>query len=218
MSNGYKSVKWMWPFVFGIIIFLAALIAASFFDLPIAMSITNQGNPFGKIVQDYGTLPQGALIVAAVLVLSVPRLRKGYPLLARGMSAMIMQAVLHPLLFCTSLKFLWGRVRPADMIVKGLEFTPFYIPNPGGGGLSFPSGHVAATLVLLPVLWLFFKAKRHRAAVPVLLFMTAWAGSVAYGRMLYGAHFLTDVLFSAGTAFFFVPLSIKAGDWYLARY
>lgn len=210
--------KRLLSFTLGAIALLLALIVASFFDLSIATKITDQENRLGRIVQDYGTLPQGALIVCAVLILTIPGLRLGYPLLARCSSALIAQALLHPLSFCTPLKFLWGRTRPADLLAGGLEFTPFYVLNPGGHGLSFPSGHVAAAMALAPVVYLLFRAGKNRLAIVASLVTVLWAGTVAYGRMLYGAHFLTDVLFSIGTAILFVPLSIKVGDWYLTKY
>lgn len=202
----------------GAVALLVLLVVASPFDLPMARAITDQGNSLGRFIQDFGTVPQAVMIVAAILILVMSRLRRGYPLLARASSALIMQSLLHALAFCIPLKFLWGRTRPADLISRGIEFMPFYIPNPGGHGLSFPSGHVAAALVLMPVVFILFKAGRTKAAIATAIITVLWAGPVVFGRMVFGAHFLTDILFSIGTAILFAPLSIKVGDWYLTKF
>ena len=203
---------------FGFVALLAVLFVVSPFDLSLAQGIIDQKSMFGKFVQDFGTIPQGLLIVAAILVLVINRLRIGYPLLARASSVLLAQAILHSLIFCTCLKYLWGRTRPADLLAGGVEFAPFYIPNPGAHGMSFPSGHVAAALILLPVLYILISAGKKKAAIAVAFVTVFWVLPVAYGRMLYGAHFLTDVIFSIGTAFFCVPLSVKVGDWYLSKF
>lgn len=40
----------------------------------------------------------------------------------------------------------------------------------------------------------------------------AWAGTVAFGRVAYGAHFPTDVAFSIGLGIALAPLSLRIGD------
>jgi len=42
--------------------------------------------------------------------------------------------------------------------------------------------------------------------------------AVGYGRLRLGAHYLSDVLFSAGTAVLMAPISIALGDRYLALF
>ena len=202
----------------GLVIFALAMLIAWGFEGFIVQSVAYGDGAFGRIVQDYGTLPQGVLIVLAVVALSVPGLRLGYPLLARSSSALIAQAILHPLLFSTTLKFLWRRTRPVNVLAGKGDYTPFFVPNFDGNDVSFPSGHVAAALVLLPVIYLLIGQRRFAAAAIAIAVTVGWAGAVSVGRIVYGAHYLTDVVFSIGTALFFVPLSVRVGDWYLTKY
>ena len=202
----------------GTSLLILLLFIVSPFDLPVAKAITDQNNSLGRYIQDYGTLPQGVLIVASVVILSIARFRRAFPLIARASSALIAHSLLHPLLFCTTLKFIWRRTRPAEVLERGIEFAPFYLPNPTGHGVSFPSGHVAASLVLLPVVFLLIQTGKTKAAIATIIVTVFWVIAVSFGRMLYGAHFLTDIIFSVGTAILFVSLSIKIGDWYLTKY
>ena len=47
-----------------------------------------------------------------------------------------------------------------------------------------------------------------RQALGLALVTLGWAGAVAFGRVSYGAHFPTDVLFSIGIGVALAPLSL----------
>jgi membrane-associated phospholipid phosphatase len=72
-------------------------------------------------------------------------------------------------------------------------------------------------MVLAPCALLLFRAGRPGAAAAVAGATAAWAGLVAYGRVLSGAHFPTDVLASVGLGLALAPLSLALGDRLVAR-
>lgn len=94
------------------------------------------------------------------------------------------------------LKIVWGRIRFRTLTPDYSDFSPWYLPQMAGGS-SFPSGHVFMGWMLLPLLLLFV----HRSTAMrwlVLAFLIAWGLLVGAGRIIVGAHYASDVLFSTG--------------------
>ena len=111
-------------------------------------------------------------------------------------------AVINPLLFVQIVKILCGRVRFRDLDPGYTNFTPWFLP-PGvsGGGKSFPSGHAAMGWMLLPLLIVVKDRKikdPYRIVVTVLVI--GWGLFVGLSRIVVGAHYASDVLFSTGVA------------------
>ena len=111
-------------------------------------------------------------------------------------------AVINPLLFVEITKILCGRIRFRNLDPGFTNFTPWFLP-PGisGGGKSFPSGHTAMGWVLLPLLIVVKDRKikdPYRIVVTVLII--GWGLFVGLSRIVVGAHYASDVLFSTGMA------------------
>lgn len=207
-----------WPWFAGLALWLAALAALSPFDLHLSRVAARPEHWFGRLVQDHGTHPALILYVALVLWLAVPTCRRFSLLASRCASAVLVQALLHTLAITTALKHTWGRLRFADLGPGGAGFAPLWSPEFLGGGLSFPSGHVATAFVLAPAVVLLARAGRTRAALILGAMVVAFGLTVAAGRIVFGAHYATDVLFSIGLAWLVAPLSIVLGDRYLALF
>jgi len=109
-------------------------------------------------------------------------------------------AVVNVLLFVHLGKPLWGRVRFYDLDPTYSDFTPWYLPQGVTGGDSFPSGHAALGWMLLPLI-LLVRGRNRPTRVLTAAVVVAWGLAVAIGRVVRGAHYASDVLFSTGVAF-----------------
>jgi len=98
-------------------------------------------------------------------------------------------------LIMLAFKYLWGRVRFWDLAGN---FTPWYRPNGITGNTSFPSGHVlsAASLLMLWLVPIIFKIKNKVARAILIIIPIFYTISMMYARIVVGAHYLSDVVFS----------------------
>lgn len=114
-------------------------------------------------------------------------------------------ACVFTLISVSSLKTLWGRVRPRDVYAGG-KFGFFWEPHFFSGNRSFPSGHTANAATLGA---LVFFTDGKRARVILWLILAVWIGAVALSRVRGGAHFPTDVLFGAAFGLLGVALGAR---------
>jgi membrane-associated phospholipid phosphatase len=97
------------------------------------------------------------------------------------------------------LKLAWGRVRYRDLTPSAGDFSAWYAPQGWTGHASFPSGHAALGWLLLPSLLIWPRGSTgYRWAFALSL---GWGSFVAASRVVIGAHYLSDVLFSSALAF-----------------
>lgn len=167
----------------------------------------------------------GAGIAAAIPAALILVRRESAELLRPMAFAIVLLAVINPVIIVQLLKTLWGRVRFRNLDPQFSNFTPWFIPQGITGSRSFPSGHAAMGWMLLPVAMLFpLTAYRFRldaagsaalgagtraASLAIWAVVIVWGVFVAASRVVVGAHYLSDVLFSTGVAFIF--------SWLLAR-
>ncbi len=99
-------------------------------------------------------------------------------------------------------KVLCGRVRFRDLSSNYSEYTPWFLPpGPDSKNKSFPSGHTALGWIPLPLIILVKDRKWNdllRRIVTALVI--GWGIFVAVSRVISGAHYASDVLFSTGVA------------------
>jgi len=117
-----------------------------------------------------------------------------------------------------SVKIVWGRVRYRELLRQGSMdgFMPWY--RPGGFTSSnefksFPSGHTAgAGLSFLMMLLPYVSPKWKQHKVWCFILPLAYTGTVAFSRMMMGAHFLSDVTVGATVTFTAVVIAVKIID------
>ncbi|MFW9854980.1 MAG: phosphatase PAP2 family protein [Candidatus Thorarchaeota archaeon] len=109
-------------------------------------------------------------------------------------------AVLNPLLFVQVIKIMWGRVRFRDLALDYSDYTPWFLPRGSTGHASFPSGHAAMGWMLLPILYVPRLKRKKAIYYLVTVIVLTWGVIVALGRVVAGAHYASDVLFSTGVA------------------
>lgn len=115
-------------------------------------------------------------IVAAVVLLLIPRFRKGGAALSVGllMCLIVGNIILKPLI---------ARVRPFDLV----DGVTLLIDTPKD--FSFPSGHTLSSVVAASILAMIDKRFGY-FAIPL-------AALIAFSRLYLYVHFLTDVLGAA---------------------
>jgi membrane-associated phospholipid phosphatase len=186
----------------GFCLWACALAAASPYDLSLSIAIADPHLPFARLVGTFGEWPAWIVVFLALMILIArpkPDSRL-YPLKTAGLG-LIIQALLHPLLITQSIKFFWGRVRFVSLLPDYSNYTPFYLPAGPLTSESLPSGHVAMAFVVTPLVFYFARTTGTKTALPVTLVVLVYGLLVAYGRILAGAHYLTDCIFSMGSSF-----------------
>lgn len=174
--------------------------------------------------------PQFSLFTGAGIALAIPSLlllvpREHADLLRPVALVVVLLALINPVIIVQLLKTLWGRVRFRNLDSELATFTPWFVPQGITGSRSFPSGHAAMGWMLLPVAMLFpltiyrfrldaagsaaLGAQTRAASIAIWVVVVVWGVFVAASRVVVGAHYLSDVLFSTGVAFLF--------SWLLAR-
>lgn len=207
---------WTW-FAVGVGLTGLAVLALAPFDLAWSLALSGErGQPFGEAVQHWGRRPASLLVVMAAGLLSTRSLRQASPLAARAAVVLVVQLVVHAGLVTNALKLLWGR--PVELGPAGEGFVPVAVWSPRLTDGSFPSGHVAVAMCLVPVGLLLWREQRREGAVGVAMVTVAWAGVVAVGRVSHGAHFPSDVLGSVGLGLALAPVSLAWGEGLLRRF
>ena len=199
-------------------IWAGALALAAPHDLSFSTAVAQPEHPYAQLIYHHGTWPSGFLYAAAIIWLSAATLRGRSNLVSLMAAVLLAHALIHPLLITSGLKFLFGRLRFHQLPPGGAGFTPFYLPTPGLGGRSFPSGHVASAVVLTPLVVVSWRERRRGLAAVLASITVVWGLSVAWGRILHGAHYLTDCIFSLGFSPLIAPLTIRVGAWYRDRF
>lgn len=131
------------------------------------------------------------LLFLTVFALINPRINRRKAVIAES----IMFAAAGIFLFTTFLKFLWGRQRFYTMDDPLSQFTNWLKLRPIGFHdtyRSFPSGHTSFASLLLCMAAMPGIGDIRRRRVIFLIIAFFWLVMVMYGRIVYGAHFMTD--------------------------
>lgn len=196
----------------GLIVGLGVVWLIARWDLQIALAFAESpSEAFGAFMHDWGRSPLTALLVSGGYILASKPDRLKHPLLSQLAAALVAQVILHAALATNLIKLLVGRPRPLTLGLDGAGFVSWLSLNPGVGDFSFPSGHVAITMTLAPCVILLWRAGRRGASAGVAAAMLAWCGLMAYGRVAYQAHFLSDVTASICLGLAIAPLSAWIG-------
>jgi membrane-associated phospholipid phosphatase len=155
---------------------------------------------FILFVEDYVNI--GWSLIFSLLIYTVITWNKDWKRYRNISSVIALLAVVNPLLFIQITKLLCGRVRFRDLEISYTNFTPWFLP-PGisGGGDSFPSGHTAMGWMFLPLLMAVKDRKiKDPRRIIITVLVIGWGLFVGLSRIVVGAHYASDVLFSTGAA------------------
>ena len=139
--------------------------------------------------------------ILGVIIFSIVTLKKDWKEFIQ-IAFVILLLTIFLTLFVDVTKQLCGRVRFKDLNSNYSNYTPWFLPpGPNSPHRSFPSGHTAQGWMFLPLL-IIIKDREWKDPVKILLttFVVGWGLFIAISRVIIGAHYASDVLFSTGAA------------------
>jgi membrane-associated phospholipid phosphatase len=141
------------------------------------------------------------IIIFGLVIFLILTLKKDWKEYIR-FAIVILLLTANLILFVEITKFLCGRVRFRDLNSNYSNYTPWFLPpGPDSNNNSFPSGHAALGWIFLPLLILIKDYKwKDPIRILISMFVIGWGLFVAISRVLIGAHYASDVLFSSGAA------------------
>lgn len=147
----------------------------------------------------YGTIPGIVLTLACLALWLTFRFRSPESLWHRYFLLVLLTAVIGGgILVNGALKPYWGRPRPNQIRELGGKYGYRQVYSPGipGKGKSFPCGHCTMGYIFATLF--FFRRKAPLVAAAGGGFGLVYGSVIAAARMVQGAHFFTDCLWSLG--------------------
>ena len=173
---------------------------------------------------EFGPLPGVLLASGALVTLVVALFRRRLRRLALPALYIVMAFLLGPGLVVNGvLKHSWSRARPKELAEFGrkLPYELVFTHVEGSKGRSFPSGHASAAFFLCSLGFASAVWGTRLGMWTGLAVGVVWGALVAWSRIASGAHFLSDVLWSAALVnvvnFFALLPFIFSGRWQGAR-
>ncbi|MFW9772717.1 MAG: phosphatase PAP2 family protein [Candidatus Thorarchaeota archaeon] len=162
----------------------------------------------GIYFESQDLLLDGGVIFISLLLFVFLTYEKDWSLYRKIALIITLLAAINPLIFVQITKVLCGRVRFRDLAPGFTNYTPWFLPpGPISGGSSFPSGHTSMSFMFIPTLILVKDLKlKNPIKVMLALLIVGWAIFVGLSRIVIGAHYASDVLFSGGVAVLFTVL------------
>jgi len=155
----------------------------------------------GIIINSEDLIWYGGFISFSALIFLIISLHSNLKNYRNFALIIVLLAIINPLLFVNITKFLCGRVRFNDLAPGYIGYTPWFLPpGPDPNNLSFPSGHAAMGWMLLPLL-ILLKDKKNMLKILGIILVFGWGIFVSISRIIIGAHYASDVLFSSNVAF-----------------
>ncbi len=165
---------------------------------------------FGVFFKYQNVIIFGAIIVIPLIIFVIFTFNKDWHNY-RNISAVItILTILNPILFVQLTKILTGRVRFRDLATDFSNYTPWFLPPGPSGNDSFPSGHTSMSFMFLPLL-ILVKDRKWKDIIRIIVsfLVIGWAIFIGVIRIVDGAHYASDVLFSAGMAAVITIISYK---------
>jgi lipid A 4'-phosphatase len=189
---------------------LTALIGVTGADLALqeACYVAGKGWIYGdqqpwRFLYRTGIFPSFALAIVATVVLVTGFFSPRAYIYRKAALFLLLFMLLGPWLAGhETVKQQWGRPRPSQLQLFGAggQFHHPWERGEPGRGASFPSGHAAMAFSMI---WPYFLLRRSAPALARLAFALGACYWLLMGiaRMVQGAHFASDVVWSAGIVY-----------------
>jgi len=165
---------------------------------------------FGIIFNSQSLIVDGAVVAISLITFVIFTFNKDWNNYRNISLVITILTILNPLLFVQLTKILTGRVRFIKLAIDFSNYTPWFLPPGPSGNNSFPSGHTSMSFMFLPLL-ILVKDRKWKDIIRIIVsfLVIGWAIFVGVSRIVVGAHYASDVLFSAGMAAIITIISYK---------
>lgn len=164
----------------------------------------------------YGSFPGLLLSFSGLFVFGIGFFsKKILPYRKIGLFLALLMVIGPGLIVNSTFKNHWGRPRPLKVTNFGGEkpFLAVWEKGKASEGRSFPSGHASVGYYLFAPFFFLSRTEKKRGSIFFLFTGLGYGTLMGIGRIAQGAHFASDVLWSAG----FVYLT-GIGLYYLLRF
>ena len=174
-----------------------------------------------NLLYNYGNIPGLTLGILALLAIIAGFFSRQILRYRKIAMFLVLVLVMGPGIITHSVfKENWGRPRPRQIVNFGgtKDFLPVWVKGTPGNGKSFPSGHAAIGYYVLTPFFILRRVNR-KWAVITLLVGVGYGSLMGIGRMIQGAHFASDVLWSAGFTYLtglslYYAMRLNKGIWW----
>ncbi len=198
-------LDWLVPVV------LLAALTIPFFTTTLDMDVASRfyrpgvGWPLGgeqpwRALKQFGVIPAWLIGLSALGVFIASFWKRNARAYRRQALYLVLALALGPGVVVNDVfKKNWGRPRPRDVVELGGDraYVEPWVKRPKEMGGSFASGHAAMGFYLLVPYFLVRRRSASRATAWVIAGL-GFGSLVGFARMVQGAHFLSDVLWSLG--------------------
>ena len=132
-----------------------------------------------------------------------------------GLFLVLLMVIGPGLIVNSTFKDHWGRPRPREIVNFGgkSQFLTAWEKTKTSEGHSFPSGHASMGYFLFAPYFFLSRTERKSGSFFFLFLGLGYGTLMGIGRIVQGAHFASDVLWSAGFVYF-----TGVGLYYLLRF
>ncbi|HEX5132874.1 MAG TPA: phosphatase PAP2 family protein [Candidatus Krumholzibacteria bacterium] len=179
------------------------LAVASRFYTPGLGFVHGGDQPWG-VLKDYGVVPAWILSLGALGVFVSSLWSRRGRVHQRAALFLVLAMMIGPGVIVNDVfKEHWGRPRPKDVVELGGDraYVRPWVKHPPADGGSFPSGHAATAFYLLTPFFLLRRRAPARAFGWLVLGL-AYGLLMGTARVVQGAHFPSDVLWSLAFVYF----------------
>ena len=159
-------------------------------DTRVARAVYTPNADWAWWMRQYASYPVLVISLLSLAFLLLPWLRRKWPFWRRFAAVWLMSLLFGGgLMSQVILQDVVDRPRPRDSaLVSDLASASL-------SGHSFPSGHATVAFMML-IPFFVLRGRFPKTALFFLVGGLTWGGVVGYSRMVAGAHFMTDVLWS----------------------